>query len=279
MSHVTVPGAELWMEQAGDGDDVLFIAGLADEGSCWAGQAAGLSDRYRVTVFDNRGVGRSSTPGGPYHIVDFATDTVALMDELGIERAHVVGSSMGGAIAQELTLRAPGRVRSLLLHGTWGATDAYLREAVRGWQLLARAASSTREFFLAVNVWFVAPFIYDDGTMEEWAEAAERNPHAQSVDAFCRSAEALLTHDTRDRLEQISCPTLVTVGSLDICTPPRFARELVDLIPGARLHVFEGAGHMPYVEDPPVFTAVVRRFLSEGRTGVPQAEGECWNET
>ena len=259
------------MEQVGDGDDVLFIAGLADEGSCWAGQAAGLSDRYRVTVFENRGVGRSSTPGGPYHIVDFATDTVALMDELGIERAHVVGSSMGGAIAEELTLRAPGRVRSRCCTAR-GVRRT--RTCVRRSQLaaLARAASSTREFFLAVNVWFVAPFIYDDGTMEEWAEAAERNPHAQSVDAFCRSAEALLTHDTRDRLEQISCPTLVTVGSLDICTPPRFARELVDLIPGAPLHVFQGAGHMPYVEDPPVFTAVVRRFLSEGRTGVPQAK-------
>lgn len=263
MSLVSLPGAELWAEQAGEGDDVLFIAGLADEGSCWADQAAELSDTYRVTTFDNRGVGRSSTPDGEYQIADFAEDTLALMGALGIERAHVVGSSMGGAIAQELTLRNPERVRSLVLHGTWCATDAYFCEAVRSWELLARVAPSVRDFFLAVNVWFVAPCIYDNGTIQEWASAAEQNPHAQSVDAFCRSAEALLDHDTRDRLGQICCPTLVTVGSLDICTPRRFAEELVGLIPGARLYVFEGAGHMPYVEHPPVFTAVVRRFLGQ----------------
>jgi len=263
MSQVSVPAAELWVKQTGHGDDVLFIAGLADEGSCWAGQADDLSDDYRVTVFDNRGVGRSSTPDGEYHIADFALDAVELMNALGIASAHVIGSSMGGAIAQELALLYPERVRSLVLHGTWCATDVYFREAVRGWQLLARAAESPREFFLAVNVWFVAPYIYDDGTIGEWASAAEQNPYPQSVDAFCRSAEALLGHDTRDRLGQISCPTLVTVGSLDICTPSRLARELVELIPGSRLHVFEGAGHMPYVEDPPVFTSVIRRFLSE----------------
>lgn len=262
MSHVSAGGVDLWAEQTGAGDDVLFIAGLADEGSCWAAQAADLSDSYRVTTFDNRGVGRSSTPDGDYRIVDFADDTLALMDALGIARAHVVGSSMGGAIAQELTLRNPERVRSLVLHGTWCKTDPYFREAVRSWQLLARGAPSQREFFLAVNVWFVAPYIYDDGTIERWATATEENLHPQSVDAFCRSAEALLTHDSRARLGQISCPTLVTVGSLDICTPRRFAEQLVELIVGAELHVFEGAGHMPYVEDPSRFTHVIRRFLS-----------------
>jgi pimeloyl-ACP methyl ester carboxylesterase len=262
VSRISVRGVDLWVDQAGDGDDLLFIAGLADEGSCWADQAADLSDSYRVTTFDNRGVGRSSTPEGAYQIIDFADDTLALMDALGIARAHVVGSSMGGAIAQELTLRCPERVKSLVLHGTWCASDAYFREAVRSWQILARGAPSQREFFLAVNVWFVAPYVYDDGTIEKWVSAAEESPHPQSVDAFCRSAEALLTHDTRARLGMVSCPTLVTVGSLDICTPPRFARQLVELIPGADMHVFEGAGHMPYLEDPSSFTAVVRRFLS-----------------
>jgi pimeloyl-ACP methyl ester carboxylesterase len=262
MSHVSADGVDLWVEQAGDGEDVLFIAGLADEGSCWAAQAADLSDSYRVTTFDNRGVGRSSTPNGDYRIADFAEDALALMDALGIARAHVVGSSMGGAIAQELTLQDPERVRSLVLHGTWCQTDPYLREVVRSWQLLARGTPSLREFLLAVNVWFVAPHIYNDGTIDGWVTAAEESLHPQSVDAFCRSAEALLTHDTRARLGQISCPTLVTVGSLDICTPRRFAEQLVERIPGAELHVFDGAGHMPYVEDPPIFTQVIRRFLS-----------------
>ena len=261
MTHISVPGVDLWVDQVGSGDDIVFVAGLADEGSCWAAQAAELSDSYQITTFDNRAVGRSSTPQSDYHIVDFAEDTAAMMQVLGISRAHVVGSSMGGAIAQELALRHPDLVRSLVLHGTWCVSNRHFQEEVRGWQMLAHAAPTPHDFFVAVNVWFLAPRIYDEGTIDDWAADAEGNRHAQTVDAFCRSAEALLGHDTRDRLHRIACPTLVTVGSLDICTPPRCAQQLASLIPGAELYVFEGAGHMPYVEDPPAFTAVVREFL------------------
>jgi alpha/beta hydrolase fold len=83
-------GVDVWFEQEGDGHDVLFISGLADEGACWVDQVAGLKDRYRLTTFDNRGVGRSSTPDGPFQIADFAADTIALMDALGLQRPHVV---------------------------------------------------------------------------------------------------------------------------------------------------------------------------------------------
>src|SRR4029450_4863524 len=98
---VNANGLELWAEQEGAGDDVLFISGLADEGACWVDQVAGLSDRYRITTFDNRGVGRSTTPDGQFTIADFAADTAALMDTLEIERAHVVGASMGGGSGRE----------------------------------------------------------------------------------------------------------------------------------------------------------------------------------
>ena len=90
MSIVGANGVDLWVEQEGAGDDVLFIAGLADEGACWVDQVAGLRDRYRVTTFDNRGVGRSAAPPGEYRIADFAADTAALMDALGLDRKSVV---------------------------------------------------------------------------------------------------------------------------------------------------------------------------------------------
>jgi pimeloyl-ACP methyl ester carboxylesterase len=267
MSDVSVEGVTLWAEQVGEGPDLVFIAGLGDERDCWSEQAAALQGSYRVTTFDNRGVGRSSTPPGAYEIIDFADDTAKLLDALEIEAAHVVGSSMGGAIAQELALRHPARVRTLVLHGTWCYADRYFREVIRGIQVLARGASTPRDFFIAANVWFLSPELYNSGTIDEWASAYEANPYLQSVDAFTRSAEALLGHDTRDRLGEISCPTLVTVGSEDICTPERYARELVSLIPGARLQILDGAAHMPYVEDPDTFTAVVSDFLRDNARG------------
>src|SRR6516225_6270009 len=107
MPTATANGVEVWYEREGEGDDVVFISGLTDEGACWVDQVAGLKDRYRITTFDNRGVGRSSTPDGPFQIADFAADTAALIDALELERPHVVGSSMGGAIAQELALVHP----------------------------------------------------------------------------------------------------------------------------------------------------------------------------
>jgi pimeloyl-ACP methyl ester carboxylesterase len=257
---VSANGVDLWVEQEGSGPDVLLVAGLADEGACWVDQVAGLRDRYRLTTFDNRAVGRSAAPPGPYAIADFTADTLALMDALGLERAHVVGSSMGGAIAQELALAAPDRVASLVLNGTWCRGDRFLHEVFRSWIGAARKADSTRDFLVAVNLWCFAPRIWNDGTMDGWLDAAERSPHPQSVDAFVRSAEALLGHDTADRIGAIRAPTLVTVGELDLVLPPRFSRELAARIEGARLVVVPEAGHQPFQELPAEYNRILADF-------------------
>jgi len=260
MPTVSANGVDLWVEQDGHGEEVLFISGLADEGACWVDQVAGLRDRYRITIFDNRGVGRSATPDGPFQITDFAADTAALMGELGVESAHIVGSSMGGAIAQELALSRPERVRSLVLNGTWSCGDRFLHEIFRSWMWSAQKADSIRDFLVAVNLWCFSPRIWNEGIMDEWLEAAAASPYAQSVDAFCRSAEALLGHDTADRLGAISAPTLVTVGELDLVLPPRFSRDLVERIPEARLIVVPEAGHQPFQELPEAYNQILLEF-------------------
>jgi pimeloyl-ACP methyl ester carboxylesterase len=247
---VNANGVDLWVEQEGAGDDVLFISGLADEGACWVDQVGGLSDRYRVTTFDNRGVGRSATPDGEFAIADFAGDVVALMDTLEIESAHVVGSSMGGAIAQELALAHPERVRSLVLNGTWCRGDRFLHEIFRNWMWSAEKADSIRDFLVTVNLWCFSPRIWNEGVMDEWVAAAEASPYAQSVDAFCRSTLALIAHDTADRVAGISAPTLITVGDLDLVLPPRYSQELAERIPNARLVVIPNVGHQPFQEVP-----------------------------
>jgi pimeloyl-ACP methyl ester carboxylesterase len=257
---VNTNGVDLWVEQEGTGDEVLFISGLADEGACWVDQVSGLSDRYRVTTFDNRGVGRSTTPEGAFTIADFAADTAALMEALGIESAHVVGSSMGGAIAQELALAHPGRVRSLVLNGTWCRGDRFLHEIFRNWMWSAEKADSIRDFLVTVNLWCFSPRVWNDGTMDQWVATAEASPYAQSVDAFSRSTEALIAHDSADRVGGIGVQTLITVGELDLVLPPRYSQELAERIPKSRMVVIPDAGHQPFQEVPGDYNTLLVDF-------------------
>jgi len=171
---------------------------------------------------------------------------------------------MGGVIAQELALASPDRVNSLVLNGTWCRGDRFLHEVFRSWMWAAGKADSIRDFLVAVNLWCFAPRIWNEGIMDEWLAAAEASPYAQSVEAFRWSAEALLHHDTADRLEHVTVPTLVTVGELDLVLPERFSRELAGWIPGARLRLIPGAGHQPFQEAPADYNAMLVEFWESG---------------
>jgi pimeloyl-ACP methyl ester carboxylesterase len=263
--------AELWVERNGDGPDVLLIAGLGDPAEAWQAQLDGLADRYRLTAFDNRGAGRTPLAAGPLSAAVMADDAAALLQALEVPSGDIAGFSMGSAIAQELALRHPELVRSLVLVSTYARPDALFRSQLDFWRWLPEAAPSERAFYEAFFTWVYTPRAHDDGTVDQIVEEALAFPHQQSVEAFQAQVDVCLTHDTVDRLPQITAPTLVLAGELDVILPPRLGRVVADAIPNAAFDVMPGEAHQPFQEVADDFNARVDAFWREveGR-GSPQ---------
>ena len=260
---VEVGDAELWFEQRGTGPDVLLIAGLSDPVEAWEPQLAGLSDRYRVTSFDNRGAGRSPMIPDGFTVADLADDAAGVLGALGIEHAHVAGFSGGSVTAQELALRHPDAVRSLVLQSTWAHWDAYAAAGTRFWHWMVDRAPSDREMLEAFFLWVYTPRAHADGTVEAFIEDAMAFPHPQSAEGFHGQLAAYEAHDARDRLHGISVPTLVLAGSEDRITRPSLCAEVADGIPGATFRILEGEAHQPFQERPEEWNAIVHAFWQE----------------
>ena len=255
---------EAYYDRRGEGPEVLLIAGLGDPAEAWEGQLAGLSDRYTVTAFDNRGTGRVPLPEGePLSLETFADDAAALLNALEVPAAHVMGFSMGSTIAQHLALRNPTLVRSLVLCSTWGRSDAYFRAMADSWRWMIDEAPSERAFYDAFLVWVYTARAHEDGTVDQIIEESMAFPHQQPPEAMQRAIDAFRDHDLMDRLGEIAVPTLVIAGSEDRVTPPRLGRAVADAIPGARFELMEGEAHQPFQEVPEEFNSLVDSFWQQ----------------
>jgi len=261
MPTVEVNGAALHVRQEGAGDDVLLLCGLGDDIAAWDAQTPVLAERYRVTVIDNRGVGQSTLPDGEFTVRDLAADAAGVCDALGITSAHVMGFSMGGAIAQELALARPELVRSLVIVGSWCRSDRLLKEIVKGAAYTAGTADDERAWLHAFLGLVYSAAVHEDGRIDEFVDAALANPHPQSTEAFQRTARAILDHDTADRLDAVTVPTLVLVGEEDVLCPPRHSRAIAARIGGSRLVVVPEQAHQPFQEDPAAFNELALDFL------------------
>jgi pimeloyl-ACP methyl ester carboxylesterase len=257
---------DVYVERVGQGPDVLLIGGLGDTVESWQYQLDGLADSYRLTAFDNRGAGRTAMPEGLATVEAMADDAAGVLRALDVPNAHVAGFSMGSAIAQELALRHPGLVRSLVLVGTYARPDALLRSQLEFWRWLAEAAPSERAFFEAFFTWVYTPRAHADGTVDQIVEEALAFPNPQSMEAFQAQVDACLAHHTAGRLAQISAPTLVLAGELDIILPPRFGHAVARAIPYARFEVMPGEAHQPFQEVPDQFNARVDAFWRDADT-------------
>lgn len=261
MPRVKVGAATLFAEVQGEGDPIVLVCGTGMDAQSWTMLAGPLSQKRRVVLFDNRDSGRSSYVDDDYTPADMARDTAELLAELGIERADVLGYSLGGAVAQELALATPELVRSVVLLCTWASPDAWLRHRFRAWERIAAGLERADIVEAAMTDLFTPAFFEDPARPEIVRAMAAANPYPQRREGAVRQWRADQAHDARERVGGIACPTLVVGGRVDPLVPVRFSEELAELIPDARLEVLDGA-HAPHIEDSDTFLGILEAFLA-----------------
>jgi pimeloyl-ACP methyl ester carboxylesterase len=244
-------------EEWGDGAPLLLIQGLGYARWSWEPVVPGLAERYRVIAFDNRGIGESDKPEGPYTARQMAGDALQVLDEAGVGRAHVLGASLGGMIAQELAVAAPERVEKLVLCCTTpGGVDAVPMPEVTV-QLFAEAATLAPEVALrrfVENALGAAPA---PGLVDELYRRRVENPPDPA--GWQAQAAAGLTFAGVDGV--IAAPTLIVTGTADNVVDQRNADVLAQRIAGARVERFPGAGHLFFWEQTGAFVRIVSEFL------------------
>jgi pimeloyl-ACP methyl ester carboxylesterase len=253
-------GVAIAYETVGEGPPLLLMMGLGYARGGWGPLVAPLAERFAVTTFDNRGIGDSDKPAGPYTARQLADDAVAVLDDAGIDRAHVVGTSLGGMAAQELALAQPGRVDRLALACTTHGGASALPMPQQTVALFAEAPTLPPDVALRK---FVANSLAPDAPEHLVDEiVAWRVANPPDPAGWQAQAAAGATFDAADRVGGIEAPTLVLHGTADNVVDWRNAQLLADAIPNARLELFEGAGHLFFWERPERVAAVLTEFLS-----------------
>ncbi len=243
-----------------DGEPLLMIQGLGADSRGWVRQRLALAARHRVIVFDNRGVGRSDRPPGPYDLEVMATDALTVLDAAGYADAHIMGASMGGVISQIIAVRHPERVRSLVLACTACRQLPWRRELLEEWAEVAERDGMGGFTTYAVR-WVIGP----RSLRRFWPALGLLGSLADNLtpDSFLAQVQAILAadDDIRFALRTVRAPTLVLVGSQDILTPLGDSEEIADLIPGAELAIIGGGAHGFMFEHGAAFNRTVADFL------------------
>jgi len=247
----------------GEGDWLVMVGGYASGNwSSWGQQLDRAAQKFKVLAFDNRGIGGTDAPDTPYTTQMLAKDALGLMQALGIQRAHVMGKSLGGAIAQWMAILGPDSVRSLAMTSTFAHLGPRGRHMVQWWLASAKATGIDRSFLLGLLTYF-----YSERYFELNQEKIE-----QSVDimlqvnrplhGYLQTGHSLLTHDSRDRLCDIQCPTQILIGQNDIITTLEQSQDISNRIPHSEILIYEDTLHGFMAERPEAFDAMLQFFAA-----------------
>lgn len=263
MPKVQANGITLNYDQQGSGEPLILIPYLSADHACYAFQVAEYAKHFTCISVDLRGSGESDKPDGEFSTELYADDIAALMQELGIARAHITGLSLGAAIGMWLAAKHPDKVKSLSLHSGWPKTDPYVKAVIEDWQVAAKAIGSVPEMMIKTMFpWCFTPQLYATryDYIQSLAEFVRSRPPL-SVDGYIRQADAVITHDVESRLAEITAPTQVTFGRHDQITSLRFAEPLTSSIKNSELVVFEEASHAAIYECVEEFNQKTLDFL------------------
>ncbi len=255
-------GTKIYYQIRGAGDPVILIMGFGADGNVWQKHVLEYEKHFKCILIDNRGVGLSDQPKGPYTTKMMAADTAAVMEHAGIANARIAGISMGGAIAQELAINYKDKVRSLALISTWPKFNNYATAVYQNLKRL-RVTSHPGDFMELLQLWIFAPPYFEKnlGELKAGQVAAVTNKSPQSLNGFEGQLDACINHNTVSRLSEIKVPTLITVGDMDIFTPPAFSKILHNGIKGSTYVSFPEGGHVHHWEDLERFNKITTEFF------------------
>lgn len=264
MPKVSLGDIELAYEVHGKGDPLLLIGGFTMVKEAWTHQVSGLSQKFQVITFDNRAVGESTVPQEPFSISDMAQDAIGLLDALGVSSANIFGISMGGLIAQSMALEHPRKVKKMALGCTTHGGKEAVAPSPEVMGLMAKAAdpslSPEEAVRMRVPILFGERFLKEEPLrLQEWISGAVK--HAPTPKGASFQMKALSRFNVRERLGEITCPVLVITGSQDRMMDPENSRLLAQRVPGARLYVVKGAGHLFFLERPEEVNRVLTDFF------------------
>jgi 3-oxoadipate enol-lactonase len=252
---------------ATDGATVVLLHSVGLDRTFWAQASVVLERRFSILRVDLRGHGESPSPPGPWRLEDLADDVADLVSRLGVDRAHVVGQSFGGLVAQHVAIRHPGLVMGLVLSGTSCTTSEAERTIFLDRARVAQAEGMEPVARAAIGRWFTEAGMDLPVVAKAYRRLLDDDPAS-----WAKTFDAIAEHNVLDRLGDVRARTLVVTGDADVATPPRFAEEMAAALPDCELRILEGVPHMGYLERPELLARTILDFLDGANVTPPRRD-------